>query len=382
MALFLLALVLFVILDIAIRAMLKKIHNDKQLKERQEALAVSLKLDYIREAKSLKRAEVKEPKAKILCVDDEAVILDSFRKILVLDGYAVDTVESGPEALGLIRAHHYDFVFTDLKMPDMSGEDVVKSVKHLRPDIDVLVITGYATVESAVECMKFGAMDYIQKPFTEDELLALTTKSLIKRQDRIQKQLKPIVHITRFPGAEKFQRNGFSIPGGVFISPNHCWASMETEGCLHVGIDDFAKKLIGSIDSIEMPNLGMNVAVGQPLFTLKQGQRTLQFKSPVSGKVSKINSGLVQEPERLDITPYDGNWICILDPVNIDTDLKELKIGKAAVDFYHADLEAFQNSVKNLNLENNGTHDALHSGDMAKLDEKNWRMVTGTLFDR
>ena len=124
------------------------------------------------------------------------MILDSFRKILVLDGYSVDTVQTGQEALGLLQSHHYDFVFTDLKMPTMDGVEVTKSVKHMRPDIDVVIITGYATVETAVECMKHGAMDYVQKPFTEDELLAFVKKSLIKRQDRIQKQLKPKVHIT------------------------------------------------------------------------------------------------------------------------------------------------------------------------------------------
>ena len=139
--------------------------------------------------------EVEDPEARILCVDDEEVILDSLRKILVLDGYNVDTVETGQEALGLIQVHDYDFVFTDLKMPAMSGTDVAKSVKHLRPDIDVVIITGFASVESAVECMKHGALDYIEKPFTEDELRLFVKRALIKRRDRIEKQLKPRVHV-------------------------------------------------------------------------------------------------------------------------------------------------------------------------------------------
>ena len=109
---------------------------------------------------------------------------------MVIDGYSVDTVTNGKEALGLIQSHHYDFVFTDLKMPEMDGVEVTKAVKHLRPDIDVIIITGYASVETAVETMKYGAMDYVQKPFTEDELLAFVKKTLIKRQDKIQKQLK------------------------------------------------------------------------------------------------------------------------------------------------------------------------------------------------
>ena len=71
-------------------------------------------------------------------------------------------------------------------MPEMDGVEVTKSVKYLRPDIDVIIITGYATVETAVECMKIGAMDYVQKPFTEDELLDFAKKSLIKRQEKFK----------------------------------------------------------------------------------------------------------------------------------------------------------------------------------------------------
>ncbi len=98
MALFIIAVIVFIIADIIIRYVAKKIRENKTQAEREEALKVSLNLDFSREAKTLKRAEVENSKAKILCVDDEAVILDSFRKILVLDGYSVDTVETGKEA--------------------------------------------------------------------------------------------------------------------------------------------------------------------------------------------------------------------------------------------------------------------------------------------
>ena len=117
MLLFVIAVIVFVIADILIRVVSRRMQESKLRKERESALSVSLSLDFAREAKSLKRAEVEQPKARILCVDDEGVILDSFRKILVLDGYSVDTVEVGQEALGLLQSHHYDFVFTDLKCP-------------------------------------------------------------------------------------------------------------------------------------------------------------------------------------------------------------------------------------------------------------------------
>jgi DNA-binding NtrC family response regulator len=77
-------------------------------------------------------------------------------------------------------------------MPEMDGLDVVKGVKHFSPEFDVIVITGYATIESAVNAMKFGAMDYVQKPFTEDELVNFTKKCLIRRQDRLEKQITAV----------------------------------------------------------------------------------------------------------------------------------------------------------------------------------------------
>jgi len=385
MPLLILALILFVIADIFIRYFSKK-YKEKQLKkDREAALVVSLNLDFTREAKTLKRVEVEDPKAKILCVDDEPVILDSFRKILVIDGYSVDTVENGQEALGLIQSHHYDFVFTDLKMPEMSGVDVTKSVKHLRPDIDVVIITGYATVETAVECMKYGAMDYVQKPFTEDELLDFVKKIVIKRKDRIQKQLKPKVHITHLSESKHFLTYEFAIPGGVFISTGHSWVSMEQDGAAKIGIDDFAKKLIGKIDSIELPNLGMAIKKGQPLFTIKQGTRSVTFNSPVSGKVTRINTVLKSDLEVLDISSYNSNWICIIDADDLDTELKDLKIGKTAVAFYEEDLDRFI-ELRNMtvkpkdNVPRQGNE--LFIGEFEKMDNADWDKMVAEFFKR
>ena len=384
MPLLIIAVILFVIADILIRYFGKSIKEKQLRKDREAALNVSLNLDFSREAKSLKRVEVENPKAKILCVDDEPVILDSFRKILVLDGYSVDTVENGKEALGLIQMHHYDFVFTDLKMPVMDGVEVTKSVKHLRPDIDVVIITGFATVETAVEFMKFGAMDYVQKPFTEDELLDFVKKILIRRTDRIQKQLKPKVHITHLTESKHFRTYEFAIPGGVFISKGHCWASMEQDGAVKIGIDDFARKLIGKIDSIELPNLGMTISAGQPLFTIKQKKRAATFNSPISGKVTRINTVLQNNLEPLNVTPYGPNWFCIVDAEDLDKVLKDLSVGNAAVNFYQAELDKF------IELKKKSTHedtaaaagDELYVGEFEKFDDTNWDKMTNEFFKR
>ena len=187
--------VAFVVLDVLVRSTTRRMAERRERLGREKVLQTALRLDFTQEAKSLRRVEVPHSRASILAVDDEPIILDSFRNILVLEGFSVDTVESGPEALGLVQRHDYDFVFTDLKMPGMDGVEVVKAVRHLRPDADIAVITGYATIESAVETMQHGAMAYVQKPFTADELAEFANTLLIKRQARLEAQRKPTVRI-------------------------------------------------------------------------------------------------------------------------------------------------------------------------------------------
>jgi len=387
MPLFILAVIIFVIADILIRMIGKRLTENKLKKERETALHESIKLDFTSEAKSLKRVEIQNPKAKILCVDDEEVILGSFRKILVLDGYSIDTVETGQEALGLIQKHHYDFVFTDLKMPLMDGVEVTKSVKHLRPDIDVIIITGYASVETAVETMKYGAMDYVQKPFTEDELLAFVKKIVTKRQDKIQKQLKPKVHITHLAATHDSFKGEFSIPGGVFIANNHTWFNINQEGIARVGIDDFSKKLIGKIDSIELPNLGMIVKAGQPLFTVRQGNRSVTFNSPITGKVSQVNTLLKENLGALEVTPYEKNWMCALDTDKIDDEIKGMNIGKSAVTLFQDDIEKYKkimtDILKSEKREGEYTGEGqLYAGQLEELSDGNWRKVVAEFFMR
>ena len=94
------ALILFFFLNLAAREMFLRLQEKKKRADREEALADSLRLDFTRESKTLRRVEVKDPVARILCVDDEEVILNSFRKILVLDGYSIDTVETGQPCPG------------------------------------------------------------------------------------------------------------------------------------------------------------------------------------------------------------------------------------------------------------------------------------------
>ena len=343
-------ILVFIVVDLLLRMLLKRAREARTRKERELALDIGLKLDVSEEAKTLKRVEIADPKARILAVDDEEIILDSFRKILVLAGYSIDTVEKGSEVLGLIRQNDYDFVFTDLRMPEMDGVEVTKAVKHLRPDIDVIVITGFASIETAVETVKFGAIDYIQKPFAEDELLEFVNTALIKRQDNLEKQMRHKVRLIKPGTSESRSKFELNVPGGVFISPQHAWARIELNGTVRVGLDDLIRKIFEKIDHVELPETDQEIEKGETLFSVKYGDYSLKIPSPLSGKVTSVNTEHAEHPEWLAIKPFELSWMCGIEPSMLARELPCLTIGLDSVGWYQKEIDRY-NELSNKFLE-------------------------------
>ena len=118
---------------------------------------------------------------RLLIVDDEAVIRDGLKRILERESYMVETCSSGYSALEIMQLREFDLIISDLKMPGMSGIEVLKSVRTLQPHIPVILITGYASIDTAVEAMKNGAADYVSKPFAPDLLLDKVRSALQQR---------------------------------------------------------------------------------------------------------------------------------------------------------------------------------------------------------
>jgi len=119
---------------------------------------------------------------KILVVDDEKSLREVLSIMLKRAGYAVTEASDGDEAIGHVNKEIYDLVITDLRMPKADGMDVLKAVKSSSPDTVVLVITAFATSDSAVEAMKQGAYDYLTKPFQVDEVQLIIRNALEKRR--------------------------------------------------------------------------------------------------------------------------------------------------------------------------------------------------------
>jgi len=120
--------------------------------------------------------------ANILVIDDEEVMRDSCKQILSRQGHNVKLAEDGYQGLELLKEKSFDLVILDLKMPGIDGMEVLEKIKESSPETAVVVITGYATVESAVEAMKRGAYDFLPKPFTPEEFRLIIERALEKKR--------------------------------------------------------------------------------------------------------------------------------------------------------------------------------------------------------
>jgi two-component system response regulator FlrC len=115
---------------------------------------------------------------RILVVDDDHGMALAMERVLQRKDYAVDLAHDGSGALALLSENPYRVVITDLRMPGMGGRELLKRVRALRPGISIVVVTAYATVESAVSCVRDGALDYIQKPFSPESLERVVERAL------------------------------------------------------------------------------------------------------------------------------------------------------------------------------------------------------------
>ncbi len=124
---------------------------------------------------------------KMMLVDDEERFLETTKKLLERKGYEVITASSGIQAMENLKAGSVHVVILDVKMPGMDGVDTLKEIKRLYPLVEVIMLTGHATVESAIDGLKSGAYDYLMKPTDIDDLVTKTEEAFKKRQQHEEK---------------------------------------------------------------------------------------------------------------------------------------------------------------------------------------------------
>ncbi len=118
---------------------------------------------------------------KVLVIDDEPIVRISSKRTLEPEGYEVKLADSGKAGIEFLEKESFDLILLDLKMPDMSGIEVLAVVMDRWPGTKVIIVTGYSTVETAVEALRLGAFNHIEKPFTPDSLLTAVNEVFEKK---------------------------------------------------------------------------------------------------------------------------------------------------------------------------------------------------------
>ena len=144
------------------------------------------------------------------------------------------------------------------------------------------------------------------------------------------------------PRVRELSFNDFRLPRGIFYDPRHTWVSIRPQGQVRIGIDDFILKLIGSIQSIQVPEIGDEAKRGNPLATLDVGTEKLQLTAPLSGKIAAINADVIQDPTLVFSGPLVRKWLVEMEPSHLSEEVSGLTVAEKASDWFKAEIERFK----------------------------------------
>ncbi len=279
------------------------------------------------------------PKGSVLVVDDEFGPRESLRMILK-PIYDVHTAENGQEALNFICQENIDLVTLDLKMPGLSGIDVLREIKKVRTDVEVIVITGYGTLTNAVEAFRYGAVDFIFKPFNVAEIISIVKKSVERRN--LNLAIKNLLLRFKDPKISGMEEQGAALSrlsAIVHLAPEAQELHRELKESLQqlenfrtqkvsVNYLDFLKVLIYILESKEPYTSGHSERVSmysdviaQDLRLSSQEKEDLQIATLLHdiGKVGLSNRLLektnLSEKESLDIRHHPVKGVHLIEPL-------------------------------------------------------------------
>lgn len=254
----------------------------------------------------------------ILVIDDEQVIIDAVIKICSLNNYSVDVALNVKTAMEKISKNYYPIIISDIMMPDGDGFQVLAELNSKNIDSILIMTTGYSTVENAVNSLYKGAVDFIPKPFTVDELLSSVFRAnnyqMIKEKQKqllLKKQNDQVLYVSC---PAKYLRLGYST-----------WMFQEREGSVLIGICDLFMKTVDSILEIEFQSVEEEIAQGLTCASLKcSNDRNHKILSPVSGRIVEVNEKIKNNPSLIEKDPYFEGWIYRVIPANLDYEIKYL----------------------------------------------------------
>jgi len=236
-------------------------------------------------------------RANVLVVDDEQIVCNSCMKILGRDGHNVQTTLSGREALRKVEEDKYDVLIADWKMPEVDGMEVLRIVKKNHPDIVLIMITGYPSVESAVQAMRLGVANYVPKPINPAVLSQTLKKALGERK---------------------------SAKMDLIYYQKYIWAKVLEDGTVKIGVNNLFRESVGDVLYVDLPCHRSRVEQGRMFIRILASDKQMhKLLVPIRGKVIQINHEINFNTDLINKDPFGKGWIAQVEPSNLGEDLKE-----------------------------------------------------------
>lgn len=223
-----------------------------------------------------------EKKGNILVLDDDPVVTLSCKRILGAEGYNIITVDRGEDAIKKISSEEFDLLISDIRLPDINGITVLKESKIIQPKLDVVIITGYPTLEDAKESVRLGALEFIEKPFTPEFMVNVARKVFDQRGWILRKAF-----------IDDFRNDIVSLrdtENPVIFYKEGTWARQIRGEFWEVGCDVRYWLLAGQLAYIELSEKIDMLIAGEPFGKiLSSTGQTEDLISPMTGRVKEIN---------------------------------------------------------------------------------------------
>jgi len=256
----------------------------------------------------------------ILVVEDEPVVLAAIKKIVEPENLRVDDAVDVESALEKMKNFHYSLVISDLMLPKISGNDLVLAIKIKHPHVPVIVITGYATLENALQSFKVGSFDFIAKPFDTEAFLGVVRRGInygkkLQRKDQVQ-------HVC-IPTTNPARRDERLCD--LFCLGHHAWIRIDEDGTGLIGAGETFPGLIEDLDRVEfLPDADQIVQGKCCARFITRGGLVNMFWAPLSGTIITTNRELEQNIQLIDSDPYARGWLIRIIPSNVDDELRHL----------------------------------------------------------
>lgn len=250
----------------------------------------------------------------ILIIDDEAVVIDSVIKIGTINNYKVDFAEDAIVALNKLNNTSYNLIICDIMLPGINGFQIMEELQNRRIDTPMIMTTGYSTIENAVQSLYKGAIDFIPKPFTFDEMTSVIKRGLKYNQLMKLKVDSSNSQVIYVPCPSKYYRLGYS-----------CWVKEDFDGSVLVGATNLYLKTIDNIKKVELLDTDEKVNQANLLAKFEDDEGLIhQLYSAVSGRIIDRNNKVLINPSILEKDPYFGGWLYRIIPSELEYEMKLL----------------------------------------------------------